>query len=331
MWTCNSCDNEFSDKDYIFTAGNSRICRDCYDESYFTCDSCGNIYHNDDWCEGEYCEECSRGSESIHNSDYTPYPLIFNKLDKETTNEFFGFELETETDDLDLAEYVTDNLIYCKEDCSVNGFEMVTHPMTRKFFYNHIKNGGFDNMFNLKGKGCRSYNADGSCGLHIHMSKKSFSKLTLYKMFKLIYSPENNPFWNGISRRAKGRLNDYASINQCTSYMAQYARDSHGYGKFSGLNVTHTTVEIRIFRGTLDKDSFIGNVELYLAFKDYATQSSISNISIENFMKFVIGNSKTYKNLILLLDKVWKQKEYLSVGFVGDKSTAHVAIEVPVV
>lgn len=312
FFICNDCGKVCRMNDHT---GNS-ICDDC-ESDYSTCHKCGGRYHIDEMYNDIVCDNCYDNSNTLLESRYTPDPLIFNKID-EVTNEFFGLEIEVETDNISLAETISrDPHFYCKEDCSVSGFEIVTHPMTRKWFYDALEGGRFDKIFNLSKSGCKSYYADCSCGLHIHMSKNSFSKLTIYKMFRLIYGEAYAEFWTRISRRKT--LGEFASIDKSIHKASTYAKNGLGYGKFSGLNITEHTCELRIFRGTLNKESFIGNVELYFAFKDYAKSSSISEISIENMMKFIMANKKTYPMLIKLLDKVYPNQEYKSVGFVGSK------------
>ena len=80
---CYSCDREIGeDEEYYTTLGQDTICKDCYEDHYFTCERCGGIEHNEDsfcvntydhqnyeqheeyWCRGcmeqssFYCEHC---------------------------------------------------------------------------------------------------------------------------------------------------------------------------------------------------------------------------------------------------------------------------------
>ena len=76
--------------------------------------------------------------------------------------------------------------IYLKEDGSVyNGFEIVSHPGELDYFMNHFKWKGIEN---LARKGFQAWKRP-CCGLHVHVSKSSSSRLytrTDQKWFNLL-------------------------------------------------------------------------------------------------------------------------------------------------
>lgn len=62
-FTCERCSNVHHNDDLIYTAYDYSICSGCYDRHYFTCESCGEVYHSndcytDDDTEQRYCESC---------------------------------------------------------------------------------------------------------------------------------------------------------------------------------------------------------------------------------------------------------------------------------
>lgn len=79
------------------TNNNSNICRDCYDNEYFTCDDCDEIYHFDYRSEDEdytTCDDCYEDSSSsiIKRYSYTPTFKYYGK------GLYLGLELEIEID-----------------------------------------------------------------------------------------------------------------------------------------------------------------------------------------------------------------------------------------
>lgn len=54
--------------DYYTTRNGSRVCYDCYCNFYFTCEDCGDVVHNDDYCNvvdyGCVCITC------VNSNDY---------------------------------------------------------------------------------------------------------------------------------------------------------------------------------------------------------------------------------------------------------------------
>src|SRR5919199_5352145 len=62
--TCVSCQQRFDTAGVAYTTtDNEPLCSDCYDESYFTCSHCDEIYHLDDSqscgnCDDMWCTAC---------------------------------------------------------------------------------------------------------------------------------------------------------------------------------------------------------------------------------------------------------------------------------
>lgn len=55
---CKNCDTILSDyADHEVLESGKWLCQDCYDENYFTCESCHEVFHIDDQ-NGDYCQEC---------------------------------------------------------------------------------------------------------------------------------------------------------------------------------------------------------------------------------------------------------------------------------
>lgn len=296
------------------TANNDVVCENCFENNYRYCEDCDSIIRMDDayYDEDDDCYRCSDCHNPIIKShSYKPTPRFFSlpEESKIHKNLFLGTELELEVGDGDaksLASDINDEFFYCKRDGSLNnGFEIVTHPFTRKWFYDALKGGRLDKVFELSKRGCKSYDTD-TCGLHVHMSKDYFSTIHLYKFMKLMY--ENGLFWSVVSRRRIQAFDRWCSTKKDKHeicYESKHKRNSDS--RYTALNITEHTIECRIFRGTLNKDSFVGNIEILLSMVDFTRVTSIRDISLENYRKF-IHEQKTYKYAEKLLEKIFNKK-----------------------
>jgi len=304
MYVCNDCSINITE---YSVCGGSRICFDCRDNNYFYCDGCDEYVHENyqshydsDYC--EYCD-CNRDDDEddsiIKSYSYKPSKPQFMKVKKEKTGLFYGLELEIErvkstVDVYKLAKEIDSSNWYFKNDGSLsNGFEIVTHPMT----YNYIdKNKNlFSNMLKIiKQNNYKSFNTK-SCGMHIHLSKNCFGTWQLYRFMNFFM--KNQDFILKISQRKPDNLNSWASIeNDDTKTLIKKAKRKAGnQRRYVAINLQNSsTVEIRIFRGTLNEKSFFKNIEfcdaMYYFSRDYKKMDK------ENFIDFVINDNR-YKNL----------------------------------
>ena len=291
---CSHCDTYVSD--FTVTAGGYSICNNCYEGNYFTCDYCGRVIHNDDYGEDGYCQGCCR-SENLLEYNYKP---VFNFYGKPRNDLFFGIELEIENiEEEESIDNIVDNLhhsLYAKEDGSLdNGFEIVSHPASFKWIKENLKH--WRKVFDLSKQGFRSYQTD-TCGMHVHMSRKAFGTLQLYKLLKIFY--ENPKFILIMSRRSRmHQLKRYSSLTSDESLIIKARKPyENDYGKrYTAVNLCNPdTIEIRIFRGTLAEIGFMRNLEFCKAVYDFTKRVSIKNCSPPNLIKHVI-NSKQYPNL----------------------------------
>src|SRR5690606_18501549 len=86
--------------------------------------------------------------------------------------------------------------IYCKEDASTDGFEIVTHPCTVDYLLNNFDWKGLTSYLLSEGYVSHSTRYGVSCGLHIHVSRKYFGEdyeIQDGNIAKLLYLVEK--FW----------------------------------------------------------------------------------------------------------------------------------------
>ena len=105
-------------------------------------------------------------------------------------------------------------------------------------------------------RGLRSHDLDGRCGLHVHVSR---SFLTGPDMAKVdLFVLKNRAFWEKIARRASGHYTQYL-----TKPVRQHGRSEEVAGRRAAVNFCNaSTVEFRIFRGTLNYASLIGTLAI---------------------------------------------------------------------
>lgn len=291
---CQSCDEPVSrDETYFICDLEIDVCDYCAENNYQYCDECGQYYEDE-------CECGSNGSNPIRNHTYKPEPKFHGK-----GKLHFGFELEIESyngNDLnDTAKYITDKLdglIYCKNDGSLNnGFEIVSHPFTFDFLKNNLlKKNKLNPIFDLRIQGFRSYNTS-TCGIHVHLSRKAFTDLHLYKFMKFFY--ENPRFIWKFSQRKLENLNRWSTLTGDKQPIIQKVKEKYNPSRYVAVNMNNNhTVEIRIFRGTLKKEGFLRNIEFCHAIFEYTKDASIKNAhNIDGFYAFVKANKSKYINL----------------------------------
>jgi hypothetical protein len=309
-YCCEHCMDYITDNDVVNT-NDGTICYHCYENDYGCCGHCGEIYHYDDLMYSDYhdehfCRSCYRDSQAIHDYGYKPMPNFHGQ-----GNLHFGVELEVEGGDRDTcndkAEDIqsrNDDLWYVKDDGSLDeGMEIVSHPFTWKAYRKEIKKRYDDLLTDLSGNGFTSYNAN-TCGIHIHLSRKAFSTMHLLKFLSFYYN--NLEFLQVISQRtpssSRGGCQWSASKESESSelnYLIDKAKGTSCGDRYTAVNLeNHSTVEVRIFRGTLNKGSFHKNIEFCKATFEYTRQAGLSETrNTDNFLDFVLRNRKTYSNL----------------------------------
>jgi len=212
-----------------------------------------------------------------------------------------------------MSEWICENYpeMYCKRDGSLhNGFEVVSHPFSWEWYKDNRKR--IDVLLNrLQEKGFRSFTAN-TCGIHVHLSKKAFSTIHLFKFLKLFYEPKNFKFVKLISQRDAGSSRgDCQWGNYPEGQDAKTQQDKvnnkkdcpHKYNRYTAVNLCNgSTIEVRIFRGNLVPLSFHKNIEFLKACYDFTNRSGIAKVTKERLLLYIANRRKTYKNLYAFLE-----------------------------
>lgn len=278
------------------------LCGQCYSRYYVICDRCGTLLQEDDaYYESDdddtpYCYHCHRDNETIHGYYYKPEPIFYG-----TGPRYFGVELEVDGagEDYRNARAVLEEAnaceeyAYCKHDGSLDsGFEIVTHPMSLEYQCHHMP--WSDVISALKGMGYTSHNA-GTCGLHCHVSRAALGDTYEEQestIARILYFMEKH--WEELvkfSRRTQKQLERWAARYGYKDLPKEILKKAKGgYGRYVCLNLTNDdTVEFRIFRGTLKKNTVLATLQLVDRICDVALYLSDEEIRNMPWTTFVTG------------------------------------------
>jgi hypothetical protein len=280
------------------------LCDSCYNSSYTTCSSCGRTIHydavryTDEDDDISLCEECYEKEKSkvcINEYSYKPTAIFYGE-----NNRYFGVELEIDgggksnnnaKEILEVANNECEN-IYIKSDGSLDcGLEIVTHPMTLDY---HIQQMPWKRVANKAlNLDYYSHKTD-TCGLHVHINRECFGDLEEIQevnISRFLYFIENH--WNELlrfSRRTESEIKRWA---------ARYGRkdtpkevmDNAKYsniGRYACVNLTNrSTIEVRIFKGTLKYNTIIATLQMVNAICDAAIFMSDERMAELSWCEFV--------------------------------------------
>jgi len=305
---CTYCDEGFHINEMRNARGREgeRVlcCMPCFEEHVHQCAHCGTATTSD------RCHRCDIGV-----TYYSAKPTYDPKGDGPI---WYGIELEVEViggerdQDYDERNPYVDEVAqqikplfpadYCimKEDNSLDGgFEICTRPASVEY-HKHAMG-----KFLKRGhKDLRSWDT-GTCGIHVHVSRAPLTELQIGKM--LVFIHDFTDFTQRIAQRISP-YGDFSAKKKITD--ARYhgeARD--GQARHEALNLTgNDTVELRIFRGTLNAETFWKCIEFTEALVHFTGtgQFGIKEIRPENFIKFVLRRQKQWPNLAAFLRKPFK-------------------------
>jgi hypothetical protein len=286
---CTCCNAYIRTSDnYINLAGsNDLICSTCIsDGDFYTCNGSGDWYHIDD------LERCEDDGE-LYSAEHMPRTVIKSYNYKPEFNPRgdyrepkYGVEIEADSTyiNVDHREKMgraalnllnaheninplsADAFTYLKQDGSLSeaGFEIVTQPATYDYHMTVNYKAAFDKLVSY---GYKSHDTT-TCGLHIHIGLDAFGdehNERVVNLSRLMWIFEKFPAEIfRLSRRTEYAFNRWA---------ARYGLEegdtpeniigkARGAGRYHALNFENKhTVEIRVFRGTLNYDTFIASLQ----------------------------------------------------------------------
>ena len=326
---CERCSEYFDgDRSTYFYWRGDHYCDECRDEYFGTCDYCDEWYDRED---DHNCEHDEEQDESgiIHSYGYKPYYQYYG-----TGSYYLGFELEIQRKDSDnTLNYGAEKLLniignraYYKYDGSVDdGFEIVTHPHTLEEYQTKFP-WGFVPV--AKSLGYRSWNAEASCGFHVHVGRVAFGpgknphesdKLYLERTIivrqrheirftKLFYDNQRQ-----VERIAGRQANMYAQFGDKGNIYNKVKRGWSNDGRYSVINTENRdTIEVRIFKGSLNQARILANIELVHCAVEYTRDLKVTGsnkaLSWVKFAGYVGQNMEKYPHLFALMEKTFSNE-----------------------
>ena len=325
-YQCMDCERWFS-SDKIFTDSNNQyLCEDCYCNSYYTCAGCGEFVHTDDcyWDDDRdaaYCVCCYESEiqngfiNSYHsNNNWTVHYTESEYNDYMSDKLTLGLEIEVAGNKYyaeGFMEYVDNDLIYLEKDNSVEGFEIITQPMTRKYATEIFPSKMSEGFKYLRECDFRGHNAG---GIHIHVANYGDMKLTVYKLKRLLYNLDSKQqsLFLKLTQRKKDDLIRWADNQMPFNMSIEYAYFQNNRYESLNLDDRTGTLEFRMFNSNLRVERISKNIEMVCSLLDYINSSSWNSSSdLYDWMKFVYDNNVLYPNLYLFIEEKQLREKYI--------------------
>ena len=248
-------------------------------------------------CIDGVCHHCLDSSFKIHNYSTRVEQMLKFKATKVRPNTvYLGCELEYETKNRNRAQLAVGKLMHghalMKSDGSIrNGFEIVTCPATLDIHLDIFKK-FYDNIPpDLK--------IEKNVGMHVHISRKPLSQLTLGKMTEFLNRDENKLFIGFIAGRID---NSYARMDSGRNVTYAW-RNKNGGDRYNALNLNNSnTVEVRLFATPMNYKEFASRLQFVQALVDYCMPAQ-SNESLkkqthyEAFMSWLSNRKRMFPEL----------------------------------
>ncbi len=207
----------------------------------------------------------------------------------------FGVELETQAD---CATSVAEELMsstnfedfgICKEDGSISGPECVTVPAD---LASHRTRFEWDKWCRaLRNAGAHGHGSSESAGIHIHINRRAMSELTVAKLLYWVNDTANATLVETIAQRSPG---GYCRRNPVK--LGKRRNDD----RYELVNITHATVEVRMFHANLLPARIMKNLEFCEALVRFLSETSLREIERDGaqaFLRWVRVHAKSYKVL----------------------------------
>lgn len=260
MSVCEFCGVKLLSDDDVCSFDGRVMCEDCYDSETRYCDCCGSRIWNDDDC-GD--------------------------------------------DNVCLCSYCRNNHYVSCEDCGRlnDGMELVTHPMSLDYHMNSMP--WKEVVSKAVSLGYRSHKTN-TCGLHVHVSRKAFGEDKAEQdtaISRVLFFVER--FWQELlkfSRRTEAQINRWAArygMKDDPKQVMSAAKEKN-MGRYACINLcNYSTIEFRIFRGTLKYNTIIATLQLVSRICTMAAEMTDEDFTALSWPEFV--SSVTEPELITYL------------------------------
>ena len=332
------CCGMFTRSDDMILVQNLDWCQGCFERRGGICCRCGDALDSDDCpyvdeepaCDrcrdnyASYCDTCDSTSWEPHEHQrdglldysYKPVPIFHDVVPGGSSKSltprpgglYLGLELEIESGGESIGLAVErlaarfGDSFYAKHDGSLSdGLEVVGHPMSLDYWQGIAEEfGAFLDV--LRRDGYRSWDP-GTCGIHVHVSAAAFSSFTHRLAFcQLFY--KNAEEWQRLAGR---RESSWASFEEGSGVVFKNLKDvkksDSGSGRrYVAVNLSNThTLEVRIFRGTLNPARVMADLELVAAAVEY-TRTLSAGDAVRGGLRFNRFSSWMRESFIPVLD-----------------------------
>jgi hypothetical protein len=238
-------------------------------------------------------------------------------------NLFMGFELETQVANTNLRdaslyamhELQSVEIAQLKNDGSIGGgFEIVTQPHTYEAYRDNLT---LWNTIETLRKEYRARSWDsGTCGLHIHVSRKAFgSGKHTHRFIEFIYRNSDMMMKFGGRKSTYARFNDVWGFDEFDKPIFtlegksdRSSSEIRGGEKYTAVNtLKRDTLELRFMRGTMNTEGVKAGLGLAHALVQYTRELNDSEADWYNwqgFVDYVNGIPYIYPELIARLPEV---------------------------
>jgi len=181
------------------------------------------------------------------------------------------------------------------------GFEIVTIPATLNYHREKLWNKCPEILFPyVKGFANRNY------GIHVHISRKAFTPLSLNRFLIFVNHNRNNEFIDAVAQR---KNKDYARITD-KKYNSSPNDSQEMRAKYQAVNILpEHTIELRIFRSTTKREAIMRYLEFSQSLWDFCKHTGpIDNLSHAAYLTWMTQPSqrKYYPALVnWLIEKNW--------------------------
>jgi len=276
------------------------------------CDRCGSTYSEsaevhstlpmEDQC---LCPECRKRLFVTPYHHYQPHFEFHQKQGDD--NLYLGVELEVDvggqrdSEAAVIMDIMNKNengfMVYCSRDGSLqNGIEIITAPATLNY-HKKLKTKYKALFKRLIHDGYRSHNTN-TCGIHVHFSRAFFEDNEDECVTKLLYLVER--FWDEIvvfSRRDYTALEHYAKKPESDSkyFLRAWNKSNDHEGHYYAVNITNNnTIELRMFRGTLNYESFMAILDFADKLARTCKEKTNEELQSMSFTDLLTPEAKAY-------------------------------------
>ena len=312
---CDECQEYYPNDEITYLESYDRhVCDNCLERDYYQCNECDEYIATEDvyWgCDDRpYCEECYNSTiKSYHDSSVEYLPMYLNDEDRNINHdELYGLELEI-TGNRDTAERfqeIMGDTVVLMRDGSVDGYEMVSMPLSKEFFYNKFVPLLDEGLKYLRDNGMTGHNGG---GIHIHF-KQFESGMQVANATQILYGSDNDLIvWRMINQRRKSNMSwcsqsrPWHDPQEILDEDLLYPCGDSNHGTALNYDYRTGTHELRIFNSNLRLERVIKNMECLFALQDYVRANTQLICDTKGFIKFIAENSNKYPYLVDFMDE----------------------------